>query len=149
MTNVFVDTFKREHKETIPTSRNTFFKGKPPACQLMYGRCVVCLGRSTSVTTSGGSTSMFTSGGVHFHVHFQGGSHVNYPIMLLYTAIECPSASWTKFTWDFRDHFWGHFCDHFWGSLVTYPTMKTNTTENITFPHYVVGSNNPPPTTPT
>ena len=28
------------------------------------------------------------------------GSYVTYPIMLLYTAIECPSASWAKFTWD-------------------------------------------------
>ena len=28
-----------------------------------------------------------------------GGSHVTYPIMFLYTAIECPSASWAKFTW--------------------------------------------------
>ena len=48
-------------------------------------------------------------GGVHFYVHFWGGSllcsllggsHMTYPIMLLYTAIECPSASWAKFTWD-------------------------------------------------
>ena len=48
-------------------------------------------------------------GGVLFHYHFLGGplplpllggSHVTYPIMLLYTAIECPSASWAKFTWD-------------------------------------------------
>ena len=38
-------------------------------------------------------------GGVLFHHHF-GGSHVTYPIMLLYTTIECPSASWAKFTWD-------------------------------------------------
>ena len=69
---------------------------------------------STSVFTSRGvhfcvhfwgSTSMFTSGGVHFHVHFWGGpllcsllggSHVTYPIMLLYAAIECPSASWAN-----------------------------------------------------
>ena len=28
---------------TCYTSRNPFFKGKPPACQLKYGRCVVCL----------------------------------------------------------------------------------------------------------
>ena len=34
---------------------------------------------------------MFTSGG---------GSHATYPIMLLYTAIECPSGSWAKFTWN-------------------------------------------------
>ena len=55
-----------------------------------------------------GSTSMFTSGGPlpwslpggPLHVHFWGVSHVTYPIMLLYTAIECPSASWAKFTWD-------------------------------------------------
>ena len=25
---------------------------------------------------------------------------MTYPIILLYTAIECPSASWAKFTWD-------------------------------------------------
>ena len=59
--------------------------------------------------SGGGSTSLFTSGEgvqfcvhfwvVHFHVHFWG-SHVTYPIMLLYTTIECPSASWAKFTWD-------------------------------------------------
>ena len=34
-------------------------------------------------------TSMFTS---------RRGAHVTYPIMLLYTTIECPSASWAKFT---------------------------------------------------
>ena len=72
-------------------------------------------GGPTSVFTSGGgvhfrvhfwegSTSMFTSGvgvhfwGVHFCVHFGGGVHVTYPIMLLYTAIEFLSASWVKFT---------------------------------------------------
>ena len=47
--------------------------------------------------------------GVHFNVHFWGGplmcsllggSHVIYPIMLLYTTIEYPSASRAKFTWD-------------------------------------------------
>ena len=30
----------------------------------------------------------------------RGVSHVTYPIMLLYTTKECPSASWAKFTWD-------------------------------------------------
>ena len=78
---------------TCKTSRNPFFKGKLPACQLMYGRCVVCsgggypgwsiqrggpllcslLGGPLPCSLLGGSTSMFTSGGVHFHVHFQGG----------------------------------------------------------------------------
>ena len=57
----------------------------------------------------GGSSSTSTSGGVLFRVHFQGGSssastsggsHVTYPIILLYTAIECPSASWAKFICD-------------------------------------------------
>ena len=87
----------------------------------MHGQCVVCLGgvpqlvhpewEGTPAGPSrgvpqlvhpeggplpcsilGGSTSMITSRG----------SHVTYPIMLLYTTIECPSASWTKFTWDFH-----------------------------------------------
>ena len=81
------------------------FLGGPLLCSLPGG--------STSVFTSGGSTSMFTSGGgplpcsllgsstsMFTSVFTSGGSHVTYPIMLLYTAIECPSASWAKFTWD-------------------------------------------------
>ena len=65
--------------------------GGPLLCSLLGGvHFHVHFQGSTSVFTSGGSTSMFTSGG----------SHVTYPIMLLYTAIECPSASWAKFTWD-------------------------------------------------
>ena len=56
--------------------------GGPLPCSL--------LGGSTSVFTSRGSTSVFISSG----------SHVTYPIMLLYTTIECPSASWAKFTSD-------------------------------------------------
>ena len=108
----------------------------------------------------GVSTSMFTSGG---------GSHVTYPIMLLYTTIECPSASWVKFTWENS-----HVCVHFWGGVpcdlshnaLTYccrtpqcimgtihirpppPTQSltdwlTNTSESITFPHttYAGGKN--------
>ena len=80
---------------TIKTSRNPFIKGKPPACQLMYGRCVVCLGGGGTLpgpsrgggdpgwSIGGESTSVFTSrggpfacsllGGVHFRVHFGGG----------------------------------------------------------------------------
>ena len=99
--------------------------GGPLPCSLLGGGggplpCSLPVG-STSVFTSGGrgihfhvqfwgggSTSMFTSWGVHFCVHFQGGStsmftsrgsDVTYPIMLLYTTIDCPSASWAKFTW--------------------------------------------------
>ena len=34
---------------------------------------------------------------------------MTYPIMLLYTAIEFPSASWAKFTWGVHIHV------HFWG----------------------------------
>ena len=63
-------------------------------------------GGSTSVFTSRGSTSVFTSGG-STSMFISGGSHVSYPIMLLYTTIECPSASWAKFTWEFCDHFQG------------------------------------------
>ena len=221
--------FDTRMENNLQTSRNPFFKGKPPTCQLMYGRCVVCLGggtpaspswgggvpqlvhqeggtpagpsrggpllcsllgggghfhvhfwkggplpcsllgRSTSVLTSGGgplpcslleggSTSMFTSGevhfcvdfwgGVHFHVHFwgggpllcsllggstsmftSGGSHWTYPIMLLYTTIEFPSASWAKFTWDPPP------------PTKSWADWQTNTCENITFPHYVAGGN--------
>ena len=96
------------------TSMFTSRQGGPLPCSLPEG--------STSMLTSGGplpclllggalpcslpgwvrwSTSMFTSGG----------SHVTYPILLLYTTIECPSASWAKFTWDPPPH----FCVHFWG----------------------------------
>ena len=75
-------------------------------------------GGSSSTTTSRGSSSTNSSGGVLFHYHFWGvpfhyhfqvgssstttseGSPVTYPIMLLYNAIEHPSASWAKFTWD-------------------------------------------------
>ena len=61
--------------------------GGPLPCSLLGGPLLCSLpGGSTSIFTSGGSTSMFTSGG----------SHVTYPIMLLYTAIECPSASWAN-----------------------------------------------------
>ena len=77
-------------------------------------------GGSSSVSISGEFSSLSTSRGwgvlfhlhfwgvlfhVHFkgsffHVYFWGGSHVTYPIMLLYTTIEHPSTSWAKFTWD-------------------------------------------------
>ena len=50
---------------------------------------------------------------------------MTYPIMLLYTAIECPSASWAKFTWDPPEQ----------------TDRQTNMTENITFLHYIVGGN--------
>ena len=50
-----------------------------------------------SVHFQGGPLLCFTSGRVHFCVYL---SHVTYPIMLLYTTIECPSASWAKFTWN-------------------------------------------------
>ena len=132
--------------DTKITSRNPFFKGKPPTCQLMYGRGVVCWGVPWLVhpgergvpwlvhpkgggplpcSLLGGSTSMFTSGGDYFW----GGSHVTYPIMLLYTTIECPSASWAKFTWDPPP-----------------PELDrlTNMSENITFPDYVAGGNKYP-----
>ena len=46
------------------TSRNPFFKGKLPTCQLMYGWCVVCLG--------GGGTLADPSGGVPWLVHLGG-----------------------------------------------------------------------------
>ena len=95
----------------MQTSRNPFFKEKLPACQLMYGQCVVSWGGGVPqlVYLGGGYPSWSIQGGVHFCVHFwgestsvftSGGSHVTYPIMLLYTTIECPSASWAKFTWD-------------------------------------------------
>ena len=73
------------------TSMFTSREGGPLPCLL--------LGGSTSVLTSGGggSTSVFTSRGVHFCIYFQG-SHVTYPIILLYTAIGM--LSWAKFTWD-------------------------------------------------
>ena len=70
----------------------------------------------------GGYSSMSTSGGVLFHVH-SGGSHGTYPIMLLYTTIECPSASWAKFTWD---------------PLGVEQTDR-QTRVKTTFPHYVAG----------
>ena len=85
-------------------------------------------GGSSSTTTPGrvlfchhlwvGVSSTTTSRGVLFCLHFWGGplplpllrgpllppllggSHVTYPIMLLYTAIEHPGALWAKFTWD-------------------------------------------------
>ena len=75
-------------------------------------------GGFSSTATSGGSSSTTTSGGP-LQLPLPGGhlpppllwrgpllppllgrSHVTYPIMLLYTAIGCPSASWAKFTWD-------------------------------------------------
>ena len=77
--------------------------------------------------------------GVLFHYHIQGGggssstitsrgSRVTYPIMLLYTTIECPSASQAKFTWDppptrkdwLTDKYdWKHYI-----SLTTLPAVK-------------------------
>ena len=89
------------------------FRGEGPLlCPLLGGPlpCPLLEGGSSSVSTSGGSSSMSTFGVVVlfpctllgrflFHVHFWG-SHVTYPIMLLYTAVEFPSASWAKFKWD-------------------------------------------------
>ena len=66
------------------TSRNPFFKGKLPACQLMYGRCVVCLeggypswpilegGTPAGPSRGGTPAGPSRSGGVHFRVHFWG-----------------------------------------------------------------------------
>ena len=87
----------------------------------------------------GGPLPPLLEGGLLFHYHFwgvpvsslrhslsnsggggEGGSHVTYPIMLLYTAIECPSVSWAKFTWgpppplppsltDWKTNVWKHY----------------------------------------
>ena len=81
------------------TSMFTSGGGGPLLCSLLGGGWV-----STSMFTSGGggSTSVFTSGGGPLPCSLLGGGgpHMTYPIMLLYTAIECPSTSWAKFTWD-------------------------------------------------
>ena len=98
--------------------------GGPLPLPLLGGPLLLpLLGGSSSTTTSRGSSSTTTSRRVLFYHHFwgvlfhyhpggplplpllggssstttSGGSHVTYPIMLLYTAIECPSASWAKF----------------------------------------------------
>ena len=69
----------------------------------------------------GGTSSTTTSRGGLFHHHFGGdGSHVTYPIMLLFTTIEFSSASWAKFTcpppdkvgqkdWLTDKHVWKHY----------------------------------------
>ena len=89
-----------------------FWGGGPLPCPLLGGGLfhVHCWGGgSSSMSISGGSSSMSTSWWVLFCVHFQGGSssvstsggsHVTYPIMLLYITVECSSASWAKFTWN-------------------------------------------------
>ena len=97
-----------------PLFGGPLLEGGPLPCSLLGGSTSMFIsGGSTSMFTSGGSTSVFTLGGpllchfqgVHFHSHFWGlhfcvHFYVTYPIMLLYTAIERPSASWEKFTWD-------------------------------------------------
>ena len=57
----------------LPNSRKLFFKGKPPACQLMYGRCVVCPGGGGTLAGPLGGTLAGLSRGVDFHIHFWGG----------------------------------------------------------------------------
>ena len=85
-------------------------------------------GGSSSATTSRGPLLLPLLGGPLLPPLPGGGSHVTYPIMLLYTAIEHPSASWAKFT--------------------SPPPPRVEQTdrqmcENITFPHttYAGGNN--------
>ena len=100
--------------------------GGPLLCSLL-GDPLPCslLGGSTSMFTSRGSTSMFTSGG-STSMFTSRGSQVTYPIMLLYTTIECPSASWAKFTWDppLCVHFWGVLCDLSHNALIYHYRMS-------------------------
>ena len=68
-----------------PLAQQYFSAGPlpPPLLHPLLGGPLLC-------SLPGGSTCIFTSGG----------SHVTYPIMLLYTTTDCPSSSWAKFTWD-------------------------------------------------
>ena len=91
------------------------FWGGPLPCSLLGGPLLCSLPRGVpqpAGPSRGGSTSMFTSGGFtsgggplpcsllggSTSMFTSRGSHVTYPIMLLYTTIECPSTSWVKFT---------------------------------------------------
>ena len=116
------------------------FQGGPLPCSLPGGSTSMftsgggplpcsLLGGPLPCSLLGGSTSIFTSGGGSLPCSLLGGSHVTYPIMLLYTTIELPSASWAKFTWDPPLE------------LNRLTDWQTNSTENITFPHYIAGSN--------
>ena len=97
--------------------------GGPLPCSLPGGPPRVTSEGPLLCSLPGGSTSVFTSGGFPYDLshnaliyHYRmpqcimgtihmggplpcslGGSHVTYPIMLLYTTIECLSASWAKF----------------------------------------------------
>ena len=80
-------------------------RGQYPSWSIQGRGPLLCslLGGPLPRSLLGGPLPYSLPGGVHFHVHFWG-AHVTYPIMLLYTVIECPGALWAKFTWDPSPH---------------------------------------------
>ena len=90
----------------VKTSRNPFFKGKPPACQLMYSRWQMCgLSRGGGVPWS---TSMMTTSMMTTSMMTTSGGGVPWSTSMMTTSMMTTSHD-----------------EHFRGSHVTYPTMQS------------------------
>ena len=116
------EAFFLRHTACLPSSTSQLVLFHHLFCIHFWGGPLLCslLGGSTSMFTSRGDPLPCSILGGPLLCTLLGGSHVTHPIMLLHTAIECPSASQK-----------GRM-----GPLPqSWTDKQTNMTENITFLH--------------